>query len=102
VTSDGVADLLRVPPRTTSVGIETAVKVLNRHVRFVDLDSHGSTVLTITPGEARMDWYYVADRAQRDSPSRLAHSYRVRSGTAKVEQVGGLPLPLPSLPLIGP
>lgn len=99
VTSDGVADLLRVPPRTTSIGVETAVKALNRHVRFVDLDSHGSAVLTVTPDEARMDWYYIADRAQRDSPSRLAHSYRVRSGVARVDRVGGLPVPLPSLPL---
>ncbi|MBB6376772.1 alkaline phosphatase D [Pseudonocardia eucalypti] len=94
ITSDSVGDLLHAPPRTTSLGVETAIKTLNRHVRFVELDSHGSTVLTVTPGEVRMDWYYLDNRARRDSPSRLAHSHRVSSGTPRIV---GPPLPV-SLP----
>lgn len=101
VTSDGISDTLKAKPRTVSVGLETAIKTLNRHIRFVELDSHGSTVLTVTPDEARMDWYFIADRARKNSPSRLAASYRVRSGIPKVEQVGGLPATLPALPLLG-
>jgi alkaline phosphatase D len=97
VTSDGLSDAIGAPPRTTSIVVETAIKALNRHVRFVEMDSHGSMVLTVTPGDARMDWYYIADRTRPNSPSRLAHSYRVPSHVPKVEAVDptllGIPLP---------
>lgn len=85
ITSDNFDERLRVPPRTTSVLLEAKIMELNRHVRYVELDSHGASVLEVTPEMVQMDWYYLADRRDPDSTITYARSFRVRSGTARVE-----------------
>lgn len=87
VTSDNLDDLLGVPPRTVSPGVEAAIMTLNRHVRWVEYDSHGASVLEVTPDAVQMDWYYLANRADAASAISYARSYRVRSGTQRVQQV---------------
>lgn len=88
VTSDNLDDLLGVPPRTVSPAVETALMALNRHVRWVEYDSHGASVLEVTPAAVQMDWYFLANRADAASSIRHARSYRVRAGTQRVQQVG--------------
>jgi hypothetical protein len=63
VTSNNLDDLTGSPPRTTSVAVEDAIKASNRHVKYLDFDSHGYSVLTITPQETQMDWYVTSDCA---------------------------------------
>ncbi len=63
VTSNNLDDLTGSPPRTTSVAVGDAIKASNRHVKYLDFDSHGYSVLTITPQETQMDWYVTSDRA---------------------------------------
>jgi alkaline phosphatase D len=92
VTSDNVDDILRTPPRTTSVSVEQAIRASNRHVRHVELDSHGFSVLDVTPERVQMDWYYLTDRTSRSSGAALATSYAVAAGTQRVLPApGGLP-----------
>ncbi|MEU3622466.1 alkaline phosphatase D family protein [Amycolatopsis coloradensis] len=40
VPSDNIDEQLGVPPRTGSLEVEAAIRALNPHVRFVELDSH--------------------------------------------------------------
>ncbi|SDN69904.1 alkaline phosphatase D family protein [Allokutzneria albata] len=87
VTSDNIDDILHVPPRTAAVIAEKALRGLNRHVKWVEYDSHGAAVLDVTPSSLRMDWYFLADRTKPDSSARLAKSFRVRNGTQRVEEV---------------
>src|SRR5690606_21143940 len=47
VTSDNLDDVLRVEPDTVSSVPEGAIKAANRHVRWVDMDSHGYGVLHV-------------------------------------------------------
>jgi alkaline phosphatase D len=61
---------------------------LNRHVRWVEYDSHGASVLEVTPAAVQMDWYFLANRADPASAISYARSYRVRAGTQKVQRVG--------------
>ncbi|QKV95495.1 alkaline phosphatase D family protein [Streptomyces sp. NA02950] len=87
VTSDNIDDILHVAPHTLSLVAAAAIKAANRHVKWVDMDSHGYGVLDITAEAAQMDYYTVSDRTDPHATSAWARSYRTRSGTQKVERV---------------
>ncbi|EOM75904.1 alkaline phosphatase [Rhodococcus rhodnii LMG 5362] len=90
VTSQNFDEILHMPPRTTSVAIEAAITSVNRHIRYVELDSHGYGVFEVTPDGAQMDWYFV-DPAVPGAPAILGASRRVPAG-------GGLSAPAGPLP----
>ncbi|MGH3759550.1 alkaline phosphatase D family protein [Actinophytocola sp.] len=88
VTSDNIDDIAGVPPRTIGPVIESALTTLNRHVKWVEVDSHGACVLDVTPAAVQMDWYFLANKEDPASALSHARSYRVRAGTQKVRRVG--------------
>lgn len=81
VTSDNLDDILRVTPRSMSVGVEGIIRTANPHVRHLDFDRHGWSVLTLTPSVAQMDWYILADRTDPDSDARWSVGFQSRPGT---------------------
>jgi alkaline phosphatase D len=84
VTSDNIDDILKVPPRSLSPVAESVLQVTNRHVRRVELDSHGYGVLDIRPARVRMDWYVLSDRTRRDATSSLLMSFETASGSQRI------------------
>jgi len=88
VTSDNFDEILGTPPRTTSLVLEAALQALNRHIKYCELDSHGASVLEVTPAGTQMDWYYLANKADPASALTYARSFRTRAGTQKVQSVG--------------
>lgn len=88
ITSDNIDEILGVPPRSVSPAIESAIRLLNRHIKYVELDSHGASVLEVTPSGTQMDWYYLANKADPASVLTWAKSFRTRAGTQKVQSVG--------------
>jgi alkaline phosphatase D len=89
VTSDNLDDILGTPPRTASPAVETAVKANNPHVKYLDFDSHGFSVLEVTPAAAQMDWYTLVDRTDRGSAAIWSTSYRVPAGSGRVQPAPG-------------
>ncbi|WP_371308482.1 alkaline phosphatase [Gordonia sp. (in: high G+C Gram-positive bacteria)] len=89
VTSNNLDDTLSVPEHTLGRPASAALMATNRNTRWVDTDAHGYAVLTVSPAAAQMDWYFVADRAVRNSPFRHAQSWRVASGTRRLTRVAG-------------
>jgi len=87
LTSDNFDELLKVPPRTGSLLLEAQIMALNPHAKFVELDSHGVSTLKVTADEVRMDWYYLADKRDPNTPVTRAHSWRTRHDTAHTEPV---------------
>ncbi|MFI5629733.1 alkaline phosphatase D family protein [Streptomyces sp. NPDC051664] len=87
VTSDNLDDILHVAPQTVSVLAAAAVKAANRHVKWVDMDSHGYGVLDVTAERSQMDYYVVSDKTKQDATAAWTRSYRTLSGTQKVERV---------------
>ncbi|MFF3321835.1 alkaline phosphatase D family protein [Streptomyces sp. NPDC002889] len=87
VTSDNLNDLLHVAPGTVSLVASTAIKAANRHVKWLDMDSHGYGVLDVTAERSQMDYYVLSDRTQSGATTKWARSYRTLSGTQKVERV---------------
>ncbi|MCW2791387.1 MAG: Alkaline phosphatase [Nocardioides sp.] len=89
VTSNNLKDITGTPPRTSSLAVEETIKANNRHVKYLDFDSHGFSVLDITAKRAQMDWYVIGDRADRDTDITWSVSYATRAGTGRVEAVDG-------------
>ncbi len=87
ITSNNVDDFIGARPRTVSLTLEAAIQTENPHVRFVNLDDHGHSVLEVTPERIQMDWYAVDDRRDPRSGSRRLTSWAVKSGVARVEPV---------------
>ncbi|MFE9610488.1 alkaline phosphatase D family protein [Streptomyces sp. NPDC006012] len=86
VTSDNLDDFVKVPEGTVSALASPVIRAANRHVHWVDTDSHGYGVLDITADRAQMDYYVLSDRTSPDATTSWARSYRTRSGTQKVER----------------
>ncbi len=87
VTSNNLKDITGSPARTTSLAVEEGIKANNRHVKYLDFDSHGFSVLDITAERAQMDWFVIGDRADRDTPITWSVSYATKAGTGRVEAV---------------
>ncbi|MFE0174874.1 alkaline phosphatase D family protein [Streptomyces sp. NPDC059002] len=86
VTSDNVDDLLNVAPHTLSLVAVGAIKAANRHVKWLDMDSHGYGVLDVTAERSQMDYYVLSDREDPQATSSWARSYRTLNGTQQVER----------------
>ncbi|KNB52684.1 alkaline phosphatase D family protein [Streptomyces caatingaensis] len=87
VTADNLDDTLHVHPHTVSLPAVAAVKAANRHVKWVDMDSHGYGVLDVTAERAQMDYYVLSDKRDPAATSSWKRSYRTTSGTQRVERV---------------
>lgn len=85
VTSDNLDDITNSPPRTSSLVVETAFKASNPHIKYLDFDSHGFSVLELTPAGAQMDWFVLTDRTDPNAAAVHSVSYRVPAGTQKVQ-----------------
>lgn len=86
ITSDNMDDILRVPPRTASVAVEAAIRLNNPHIKHVELDSHGYSVLDITPERVHMDWFALADRTDPGSTAARSASFAVPAGSQRVTE----------------
>jgi alkaline phosphatase D len=84
VTSNNLDDILGTPERTTSLAIEAAVQAANRHVRYLDFDRHGFSVLDVTPARVQMDWYAISDRSDPHATAAHTASWAVDAGTQRV------------------
>lgn len=87
VTSNNLKDITGSPARTTSLAVEAVIQTNNRHVKYLNFDDHGYSVLDVTPERVQMDWYVVGDRADRDAGSSWTASWATRSGTNRVQAV---------------
>ncbi|MFE1173700.1 alkaline phosphatase D family protein [Streptomyces sp. NPDC058773] len=86
VTSDNVDDFLHVAPHTISLAGVAALKAANRHVKWLDMDSHGYGVLDVSTERTQMDYFGISDKTDPEATSTLLRSYRTRSGTQQIER----------------
>ncbi|MEU9114420.1 alkaline phosphatase D family protein [Streptomyces sp. NPDC048483] len=86
VTSDNVDDILHVAPHTVSLVGVAAIRAANRHVKWLDMDSHGYGVLDVSAERTQMDYFGVSDKADPNATSELLRSYRTLNGTQQIEK----------------
>ena len=87
VTSNNLKDITGTPPRTTSVAVEQAIIANNRHIKYLNFDDHGFSVLDLTPERAQMDWFVISDRADRNATISWTTSFATRAGSNRVVAV---------------
>lgn len=89
ITSNNFKDLVGAPPQTASKAVVAAIQTANRHVKYLDFDSHGFSVLDVTPARVQMDWYVISDRADKNATVRRSASYQVPASAQKVRTTTG-------------
>ena len=89
VTSNNLDDITGSPPRTSSIAVEEGIKASNRHVKHLNFDDHGYSVVDITPARLQMDYYKISDRADRRATSSWTQSWATDANTQRVRQAGG-------------
>ena len=87
VTSNNLKDILGTKRRTASKSVEGLIKNANRHVKHLNFDDHGFSVLDVTPARAQMDYFIIGDRKDRNAGLTWETSYQAKSGTSKVVRV---------------
>jgi alkaline phosphatase D len=85
VTSDNIDDVTGTPPRTGTLALEAVLQANNRHVKHLNFDDHGFSVLDVTPDRVQMDFWVLADKKRADSTAHCAASWLTRSGSQRVE-----------------
>ncbi len=89
VTSNNLKDITGTPRRTTSVVVEEILKANNPHIKYLNFDDHGFSVLDITAKRAQMDWFIIGDRADKATGVRWTKSYATTAGSQVVHPVSG-------------
>lgn len=87
VTSNNLKDITGSPARTSSLAVEGVIQANNRHVKYLNFDDHGYSVLDVTPARAQMDWFVIGDRADRGAGAHWTASWATASGTNRVVPV---------------
>ena len=57
---------------------------INPHLKYANLRDHGYLVITLAPGSAQADWYYVDTLKEPSTNERLGKSVSVRSGEVRL------------------
>ena len=89
VTSDNFDEI--AGSAATSALLQNVIRSLNPHVKLLEGDKHGCSIVDVDANRVQCDWYYVtsatATDARRDPNATLVHgfSYQTRSGTKLVE-----------------
>ena len=87
VTSNNLCDITGTPPHTTSVAVEERLRANNPHIKYIDFDDHGFSVLDITAKRAQMDWFVIGDRADHDAGISWTQSWATTAGSQTIHSV---------------
>ena len=89
VTSNNLKDITGTPARTTSIAVEETLKANNPHIKYLNFDDHGFSVLDITAKRAQMDWFIIGDRAIKGTGASWTTSWATTAGSQTIHQVDG-------------
>jgi alkaline phosphatase D len=89
ITSNNLKDLTGTPPRTTSLAVEAAIQGANRHIKYLNFDDHGFSVLDVTSKRTQMDYFVIGDRADKNTGCSWTASWATDANTQQVHAVDG-------------
>jgi len=85
ITSDNFNEALGLPPRNPlSLKTEFILRAGNPHIKYLELDSHGYSIVDVTAARVQMDWYYISERTNPLATQRFAAAYQVCTGNNRV------------------
>ena len=86
ITSNNLKDITGNPSRSSSIVVEEGIKANNRHIKYLNFDDHGFSVLDITSKRAQMDYYVIGDRADRNAGVAWTASWATDANTQAVRR----------------
>ncbi len=87
ITSDNLDDMTGSPPRTTSLAVEAGIQANNRHVKYLNFDDHGFSVLDVTSKRTQMDYYVISDRTDPKATASWTASWATQADSQQVHAV---------------
>jgi alkaline phosphatase D len=84
LTSQNLDDKMGWGLRTESLKVERALLAGMPHLRHVDMDSHGYSIVDIDPERVRYEWWNVETLETRAPGQAMAASMWVRHGTPRL------------------
>ena len=93
ITSDNLNEITGTPARTSSVAVEDGIKAQNRHIKEVEFDSHGYSVVEVTPQRVQFDTYFISDREDPAATQRFFRAFQSAKGSRTVTPTSA-PIPL--------
>lgn len=84
LSSQNLDDKMGWEPRTESLPIEAALLAGMPHVHYLDLDSHGYSIVEVDREQVRFEWWTVDDLVKRSPGQKLAASLAVRHGEPRL------------------
>ncbi|HEX6248488.1 MAG TPA: alkaline phosphatase D family protein [Nocardioidaceae bacterium] len=88
VTSDNLNDITGTAPARSSIPVEAAIQASNRHVKYLNFDDHGFSVLDVTPARTQMDYFVISERTDPDATVSWTASWATDANTQRVHPVG--------------
>lgn len=90
ITSDNLNEILGAPPRSPlSLQVEALFTAANQHVKLLEFDSHGYSVIDLTPERLQADWYYISERTDALATQQFSAAYVVPAGTNRLTPADG-------------
>jgi alkaline phosphatase D len=87
ITSDNLNDITGTAPARSSIPVEAAIQANNRHVKYLNFDDHGYSVLDVTAARTQMDYYVISDRTDPDATASWTASWATDANTQSVHAV---------------
>jgi alkaline phosphatase D len=92
ITSDNLDEITGNPPRTTSIALEQALLAQNRHIKVIELDSHGYSVVDVTGERIQFDTYFISDREDPEATQSFFAGFQSLKGSRTVTRAAA-PIP---------
>ena len=87
LTSQNLDDKMHWPGRTESVPLEAEILTRMPHLRYLDLDSHGYSIVDLDNDRLRFEWWTVDGLGPDDHGHSMAHAMAVRHGEPRLLEV---------------
>ncbi len=87
ITSDNLNDITGTAPARSSIPVEAAIQANNRHVKYLNFDDHGFSVLDVTPARTQMDYYVISEKTDPKATVSWAASWATDADTQAVHAV---------------
>ncbi len=84
VTADNLNEITGTPPRTTSLALEEQIKLANRHIKEIEFDSHGYSVVEVTRQRIQFDTFFVSDREDPRATQTFYRGFASTKGSRTV------------------
>ncbi|GAB2753147.1 alkaline phosphatase D family protein [Nocardioides pakistanensis] len=87
VTSDNLNDITQTAPVRSSIPVEALIQANNRHIKYLNFDDHGYSVLDVTAARTQMDYYVISERTDPDATASWTASWATDANTQRVHAV---------------